>query len=44
VVLYLIWWFPSYYRTRMMAIFSTCSSISLIIGMPISGLLLQMEG
>ena len=44
VVLYLIWWFPSYYRTRMMAIFSTCSSISLIIGMPISGLLLRMEG
>ncbi len=44
VVLYLIWWFPSYYRTRMMAIFSTCSSISLIIGMPVSGLLLHLDG
>jgi MFS family permease len=44
VVLYLTWWFPSYYRTRMMAIFSTCSSISLIIGMPISGLLLELNG
>ena len=44
VVLYLIWWFPSYYRTRMMAIFSTCSSLSLIIGMPISGLILRMDG
>jgi ACS family tartrate transporter-like MFS transporter len=44
VVLYLIWWFPSYYRTRMMAIFSTCSSISLIIGMPVSGLLLNLDG
>jgi ACS family tartrate transporter-like MFS transporter len=44
VVLYLTWWFPSYYRTRMMAIFSTCSSLSLLIGMPISGLLLQLDG
>jgi MFS family permease len=44
VVLYLIWWFPSYYRTRMMSIFSTCSAISLIIGMPVGGLILQLNG
>jgi len=44
VVLYLTWWFPSYYRTRMMAIFSACSTISLMIGMPISGLLLALDG
>ena len=44
VVLYLTWWFPSYYRTRMMAIFSTCGAGSLIIGMPLGGLLLQLDG
>jgi MFS family permease len=44
VVLYLTWWFPSAYRTRMMAIFQSASLISLIIGPPISGLLLHMDG
>jgi ACS family tartrate transporter-like MFS transporter len=44
VVLYLTWWFPSYYRTRMMAMFQSASMISLIIGPPIGGLLLQMQG
>lgn len=44
VVLYLTWWFPSAYRTRMMAIFSTCFALSLVVGMPLSGLILQLEG
>jgi MFS family permease len=44
VVLYLTWWFPSYYRSRMQAIFITASMISLIIGPPISGLLLLLDG
>jgi ACS family tartrate transporter-like MFS transporter len=44
VVLYLIWWFPAYYRSRMMAIFYSSGVIALIIGPPISGLLLQLNG
>ena len=44
VVLYLTWWFPSFYRTRMMGIFQSASVISLFIGPPIGGLLLHMDG
>ncbi|OYD60180.1 UNVERIFIED_ORG: ACS family tartrate transporter-like MFS transporter [Burkholderia sp. CF145] len=44
VVLYLTWWFPSSYRTRMMAIFQSSSTISLFIGPPIGSLLLNMQG
>jgi MFS family permease len=44
VVLYLTWWFPSAYRGRAMAIFYSASMVSLIIGPPIGGLLLQMNG
>jgi len=44
VVLYLTWWFPSYYRTRMMGIFQSASVVSLFIGPPIGGLLLHMDG
>jgi MFS family permease len=44
VVLYLTWWFPSFYRTRMLATFYAAAIVSLIIGPPIGGLLLQLEG
>jgi MFS transporter, ACS family, tartrate transporter len=44
VLLYMTWWFPSYYRTRMMGIFQSASVISLFVGPPIGGLLLQMQG
>ena len=44
IVLYLTWWFPSRYRTRMMALFQSASVISLFIGMPIGGLLMQFDG
>jgi MFS family permease len=44
VVLYLSWWFPSYYRGRMQAIFQSASIISLFVGPPIGGLLLHMNG
>jgi ACS family tartrate transporter-like MFS transporter len=44
VVLYLTWWFPSYYRSRMVALFYGASTISLFIGPPISGLLLRLDG
>jgi len=44
VVLYLTWWFPSYYRTRMMGIFQSASVVSLFLGPPIGGLLLHLDG
>ena len=44
VLLYLTWWFPSYYRSRMMGIFQSASVISLFVGPPIGGLLLHMQG
>jgi MFS family permease len=44
VVLYLTWWFPSYYRTRMLAIFYASAMFSLVIGPPIGGLLMHMNG
>ena len=44
IVLYLTWWFPSYYRSRMMAIFQSASVISLIVGPPVSAWLLTMDG
>jgi len=44
IVLYLTWWFPTYYRARMQAIFYSAGTISLFIGPPIGGLLLQLHG
>ena len=43
-MLYLTWWFPSVYRTRMMGIFQSASVVSLFIGPPIGGLLLLLDG
>jgi ACS family tartrate transporter-like MFS transporter len=44
VLLYLTWWFPSFYRSRMMGLFQSASVISLFIGPPLGSLLLQMSG
>lgn len=44
IVLYLTWWFPSFYRSRMQGIFQSSSMISLLIGPPVSAYLLQMDG
>jgi len=44
IVLFLTWWFPSYYRSRMMGIFQSASVISLIIGPPVSAWLLTLDG
>jgi ACS family tartrate transporter-like MFS transporter len=44
IVLYLTWWFPSYYRSRMMGFFQSASVISLIIGPPVSAWLLTLDG
>ncbi len=44
VVLYLTWWFPSYYRSRIMAIFYSSAIVSLIVGPLVGGVLLQLNG
>ena len=44
VVLYLTWWFPSYYRSRIMAMFMSAILVCNVVGTPISGLLLQLDG
>jgi MFS family permease len=44
VLLYLTWWFPSYYRTRIMGLFQSASVISLFVGPPLGGLLLKLDG
>jgi ACS family tartrate transporter-like MFS transporter len=44
VAFYLGTWFPSAYRTRMVAWFMVAIPVSSVIGGPVSGLLLQMDG
>jgi ACS family tartrate transporter-like MFS transporter len=44
VVYFLTRWFPSYYRSRMMAFLMLASVISLILGPPLSGQLLELDG
>jgi MFS transporter, ACS family, tartrate transporter len=44
VIFYLTLWFPSAYRGRIMAIFTAGIPVALIIGTPLSGLILEMEG
>jgi D-galactonate transporter len=44
IILYLTWWFPSFYRSRITAIFMAAIPISNIIGSLVSGVLLQLHG
>ena len=44
MVLYMTWWFPAYYRSRMTALFMSAGVVSQIIGPPIGGLLLRLHG
>jgi ACS family tartrate transporter-like MFS transporter len=44
ILIYLTWWFPSYYRARMQAIFYSAQTISLIIGPPVSAWLMTLDG
>jgi MFS transporter, ACS family, tartrate transporter len=44
IILYMTWWFPSYYRSRIIGIFQSSSVISLIIGPIVSAQLLRMDG
>jgi MFS transporter, ACS family, tartrate transporter len=44
IILYMTWWFPSYYRARMIGVFQSASVISLIVGPIVSAQLLQLDG
>jgi MFS family permease len=44
VLIYLTWWFPARYRSRMVAWFMSAGVISQILGPPIGGLLMRMDG
>ncbi len=44
IILYLTWWFPSFYRSRMTAVFMAAIPVSNIVGSLVSGLLLNLDG
>jgi ACS family tartrate transporter-like MFS transporter len=44
VILYMTWWFPSYYRARMVGWFMTAIPISTILGSLVSSPILGMDG
>jgi MFS transporter, ACS family, tartrate transporter len=44
IIFYLTLWFPSAYRARIVALFMFAIPISTVIGAPISGLILNLEG
>jgi MFS transporter, ACS family, tartrate transporter len=44
IILYLTWWFPSYYRSRMTAVFMAAIPVSNIFGSLLSGALLNLDG
>jgi MFS transporter, ACS family, tartrate transporter len=44
IILYLTWWFPSFYRSRMTAVFMAAIPISNILGSLVSGVLLNLHG
>jgi len=44
IILYLTWWFPSFYRSRMTAVFMAAIPISNILGSLVSGVVLNLHG
>jgi len=44
IILYLTYWYPAEYRARFMAAFAVAVPLSTVIGAPISGLLLGLDG
>ncbi len=44
IVLYLTWWFPEEDRARALALFMTAISASYVVGGPVSGGLLELDG
>jgi len=44
IILYLTWWFPSYYRSRFVSVFMVAIPLSNILGSLVSGFLLKLDG
>jgi MFS transporter, ACS family, tartrate transporter len=44
VIFYMTHWFPAAYRSRTIAVFMTAAVVSNIVGSPLSGFLLEMDG
>ena len=44
IILYLTWWFPSYYRSRIVGMFMAAIPLSNILGSIVSGFLLDLDG
>ena len=44
IIFYLTLWFPSAYRARIIGLFMVANPVSTVIGSPISGFILDMEG
>src|SRR5258708_32545670 len=44
VVFYMTHWFPAAYRSRTVAVFMPAAVVSNIVGSPLSGFLLEMDG
>jgi ACS family tartrate transporter-like MFS transporter len=44
IIFYLTYWFPSHHRARAVAKFMTATSIAGIVGGPLSGVLLRLDG
>src|SRR3984957_15813489 len=44
IILYLTWWFPSYYRSRIVGIFMAAIPLSNILGSLVSGFILALAG
>ena len=44
IILYITWWFPTYYRSRIIGLFMTAIPFSVIFGSIVSGILLSLDG
>jgi len=44
IIFYLVCWFPNAYRTKLMALFAVGIPLSTVIGAPLSGVFLSMNG
>jgi MFS transporter, ACS family, tartrate transporter len=44
IILFITWWFPSYYRSRIIGLFMTAIPFSVIFGSIVSGVLLSLDG
>ena len=44
VLIYLTWWFPARYRGRMVGLFMSAGVFAQILGPPLGGLLMRLDG